>query len=138
MKKVYHITLIAGKPIHEVVNFIEGGKYMEVRKMKIFKYFSILTGLLLLFGSNVFDMKRFYPFYAGRGMEWGCGGFPMGLIFLVVVGLIIYFLVKNSHREKKPEIVAKEETPLEILKRRYAKGEINQEEFKNMLKELQS
>jgi putative membrane protein len=43
--------------------------------------------------------------------------------------------VKNI-REKKSDIVTKEETPLEILKRRYAKGEINQEEFKNMSKEL--
>jgi len=80
-------------------------------------------------------MHRFYPFYGGPGMRWGCGGLPMGLAFLVVVGLVIYFIMK-SIREKKSEIVTKEETPLEILKRRYAKGEINQEEFKKMSKEL--
>jgi putative membrane protein len=57
------------------------------------------------------------------------------LAFLVVIGLVIYFIVKNM-REKKSEIATKEETPLEIIKRRYAKGEINQEEFKNMSKEL--
>jgi putative membrane protein len=108
---------------------------MEVRKMKIFKYFSILTGLLLLFSINVFAMHHFYPFYGGPGMRCGCGGFPMGLAFLVVIGLVIYFMVKNI-REKKAEIVTKEEAPLEILKRRYAKGEINQEEFKNISKEL--
>jgi putative membrane protein len=104
--------------------------------MKIFKYFSILTGMLLLFSINVFAMHPFYPWYGGRVMRWGCGGLPMGLAFLVVIGFVIYFIVKST-REKKSDIVTKEETPLEILKRRYAKGEINQEEFKNMRKELQ-
>jgi len=104
--------------------------------MKIFKYFSILTGILLLFSINVFAMHHFYPWYGGPGMMmWGYGGLPIGLAFLVVIGLVIYFIVKNM-REKKSEIVTKEETPLEILKRRYAKGEINQEEFKSMSKEL--
>ena len=103
--------------------------------MKIFKYFSILTGLLLLFSINVFAMHRFYSWYGGPGMMWGYGGFPIGLAFLVIIGLVIYFMVKNI-REKKSDIVIKEETPLEILKRRYAKGEINQEEFKSMSKEL--
>jgi putative membrane protein len=104
--------------------------------MKIFKYFSILTGILLLFSINVFAMHRFSPWHEGPGMMWGCGGLLIGLAFLVVIGLVIYFIVKNI-REKKSDIVTKEETPLEILKRRYAKGEINQEEFKNMRKELQ-
>ncbi|MCJ7788579.1 MAG: SHOCT domain-containing protein [Candidatus Atribacteria bacterium] len=104
--------------------------------MKIFKYFSILTGILLLFSINVFAMHRFYSWYGGPGMMWGCGGLPIGLAFLVVIGFVIYFIVKNM-KEKKSDIVTKEETPLEILKRRYAKGEINQEEFKNMKKELQ-
>ena len=103
--------------------------------MKIFKYFSILTGIILLFSINVFAMHRFYSWYGGSGMMWGCGGFPIGLVFLVIIGLVIYFIMKNI-KEKKSDIVIKEETPLEILKRRYAKGEINQEEFKNMSKEL--
>jgi putative membrane protein len=104
--------------------------------MKIFKYFSILTGMLLLFSFNVFAMHRFSPWHEGPGMMWGCGGLLIGLAFLVVIGLVIHFIVKNII-EKKSGIVTKEETPLEILKRRYAKGEINQEEFKNMRTELQ-
>jgi putative membrane protein len=104
--------------------------------MKIFKYFSILTGMLLLFSFNVFAMHRFSPWHGGPGMMRGCGGLLIGLAFLVVIGLVIHFIVKNII-EKKSGIVTKEETPLEILKRRYAKGEINQEEFKNMRTELQ-
>jgi putative membrane protein len=104
--------------------------------MKIFKYFSILTGMLLLFSINVFAMHRFSPWYGGPGIMWGCGRLLIPLAFLMVIGLAIYFIVKNI-REKKSDIVTKEETPLEIIKRRYAKGEINQEEFENMKKELQ-
>ena len=90
--------------------------------MKIFKYFSILTGILLLFSINVFAMHRFYPGYGGGpGMMLGCGGLLIGLAFLVVIGLVIHFIVKNNIRGKESDIVTKEETPLEIIKRRYAK-----------------
>jgi len=103
--------------------------------MKIFKYFSILAGMLLLFSINVFAFHRFPPLYGGPGMMWGGGGLLILLAFLVVIGLAIYFIVKNV-KEKKSDIVIQKETPLEIIKRRFAKGEINQEEFIKIRKEL--
>lgn len=50
---------------------------------------------------------------------------------LLFLGVIIYLLVKPE----KSKRVNREE-PLEILKRRYALGEINQEEFLRMKKDL--
>ena len=83
-------------------------------------------------------MHRFYSGYGGGpGMMLGCGGLLIGLVFLVVIGLVIHFMVKNNIRGKESDMVTKKETPLEVIKRRYANGEINQEEFKNMRKELQ-
>jgi putative membrane protein len=69
-------------------------------------------------------------------MRWGWGGMFMGLFFLLFVGLIIYLMV-NSVRTTKPGTILKEETSLDLLKKRYAKGEINQEEYNKIKKDLQ-
>lgn len=61
----------------------------------------------------------------------GMGGF--GWIFMIIFwGAIIYiivsFLKKNNSNEK--------ESAEEILKKRYAKGEISKEEFEQMKKQM--
>lgn len=69
---------------------------------------------------------------------WG-GSFGMGvmiffwLLFLGLIVTLIWFLIrKGSESTSKPD----NESPLEILKRRYARGEINKEEFRRMKKEI--
>lgn len=66
-------------------------------------------------------------------MGWGYGGWFMGIIFLIVIaaiGLAILFVLKNYRGGPAGE------TPLEILKKRYAKGEISKEDFERMKKDL--
>ena len=58
----------------------------------------------------------------------------MWLIVLVIVGVVIYFLLQTS-KSKSPE-GANLETPLDILKKRYAKGEIDKDEFEQKKKDL--
>jgi putative membrane protein len=59
----------------------------------------------------------------------------MWIIFLVVVGLLIYFIV---HAQKtKGQTPTQNESHLDILKRRYAKGEITKEEYERMKKDLE-
>lgn len=72
----------------------------------------------------------------GQMMNYGfCyGGAFMWVIFLIVLVVAVYFIVqtlksKNSASEAR-------ETPLDILKKRYAKGEITKEEFDRMKKDL--
>ena len=57
------------------------------------------------------------------------GGFSMVLI----LGVLIVFVVLALRGR---DGTSKSETPLDILKRRYAKGEIDKEEFERMKKEL--
>ncbi|MHB8989821.1 MAG: SHOCT domain-containing protein [Desulfobulbia bacterium] len=65
----------------------------------------------------------------------GIGGVVMMLVFwaLLVAGIVV--LVGWLRRKDFP---AQRETPLDILKKRYAQGEIGKDEFDRMKKDLES
>jgi len=73
-------------------------------------------------------------------MNWGNYGWGMGfgwifMVFfwaLVILG-IVYIVQAISRRAGQS---GREETPLDILKKRYAKGEITKEEFERMKDDL--
>ncbi len=72
-----------------------------------------------------------WPF--GHGW-WFVGGFVWLFWVAIVVGLIFFIKwvgQQNKSRETKPG-----ETPLDVLKMRYARGEINKEEFEQKKKDL--
>lgn len=57
------------------------------------------------------------------------------MILVLLLGMaVVYFLLKKQGESRLVE--ASRETPLEILKRRYAKGEISREQFEEMKKDL--
>jgi putative membrane protein len=76
-----------------------------------------------------------------EGMMWhemGWGGMWFGwLISIIALFLIIWVIVRFSvsapYRRQPP---ASNEAPLDILKRRYAKGEINKDQFERIKKDL--
>ena len=72
----------------------------------------------------------------GHMMGYGYGGGFMWLIVLVLVGVVIYFLLQVSKSKGSAGSII--ETPLDILKKRYAKGEIDKEEFDRREKDLES
>ena len=72
----------------------------------------------------------------GHMMGYGYGGGFMWLIVLVLVGAGIYFLLQVSKSKGSDSPII--ETPLDILKKRYAKGEIDKEEFDRKKKDLES
>jgi putative membrane protein len=67
-------------------------------------------------------------------MSWGYGGFFMWLIFLVLIGFVVYFVVRGEKWMKKS---GSDETTLDILKKRYARGEITKQEYERMKKDLE-
>ncbi|MHB1687873.1 MAG: SHOCT domain-containing protein [Ignavibacteriaceae bacterium] len=81
------------------------------------------------------------------GCSWGWGpgyffGGPfgmmiIGLVFWAVIIYAIFRLISNL-TNRSAEVSRKEETALDILKRRYAKGEIDTEEFTKRKKDLDS
>jgi putative membrane protein len=74
------------------------------------------------------------------GMMGGNWGFPwFGGIFMILFWILIIigviFLIKWLVINKSTEVQSRE-TPLEILRRRYASGEISKEEFENKKRDL--
>lgn len=67
------------------------------------------------------------------------GGMWFGWLFwIVLIAVIVWAIVRFNNRNlptNSTNIVEKE-TPLDILKKRYAKGEITKEEFERTKKDL--
>jgi putative membrane protein len=78
------------------------------------------------------------------GMGFGLGwiGLILMLVFLVVViGLAVWLLSNLFPRAKetlKTSVKDQTETPMEVLKRRYARGEISRAEFDEMQEVLRA
>jgi putative membrane protein len=93
-----------------------------------------LTGILILV-SLIFGWGYSGWGMMGPGMMGGFGG--MGLMFLfwiVLFGLIIWAVVAAIRRPVESNGYA--DSALDILKRRYASGEINKEAYEEKKKDL--
>ena len=66
----------------------------------------------------------------GNGMGWGGGLYMLIIFVLIVVGGIA--VVRRSLRPGAGD----GESALEILKRRYARGELTKEQFEEMRKDI--
>lgn len=65
--------------------------------------------------------------YGGEGFGWMMGGgLMMLLVWIAPIALIVWGAAGLRERKRPSRL---DQTPLEILRRRYASGEISQEEF---------
>jgi len=104
-------------------------KYLEL-------FLMMMTVLLVSCAGERFHGPR-SPGEWGPMMHYGFGygGMFMWIIFLIVIGLLIYFIVQAQ--KTKGQTPTQNESHLDILKKRYAKGEINKEDFDRMKKDLE-
>lgn len=82
-----------------------------------------------------------YSFRCGDGlgsmMNFGYGGMFLWMLLLVILvaAAIYWFAWEEKSKTNSP---LSGEIPLDILKKRYAKGEITREEFERMKKDLET
>lgn len=82
--------------------------------------------------------------YGGWGMmgPWMMGGFGwmwlMPVLWLIFIGLIVWAIVALVRGSPGPRSqgISTTDTALEVLKRRYAQGEISKEEYEEKKKDL--
>ena len=67
--------------------------------------------------------------------EWhGYGGGMMWIFWILIIVALLWFVAMATRRGDTPR--QQEKSALEILKERYAKGEIEREEFEQKQKDL--
>jgi putative membrane protein len=65
------------------------------------------------------------------------GGMWYGWIFWLVILIVIGWVIVNQMNKNKRDIQSpQQESAIDILKKRYAQGEIDKEKFERMKKEL--
>lgn len=71
---------------------------------------------------------NFMPMF---GEDFFHGGFMFMFVWLIILLLLIYFVIRLSKSSTTKETKDSSD-PLEILKERFARGEITEEEYQNM------
>ena len=109
------------------------------------KKLTSVVALALVIGMTfyVIDGKaQMGPGYGAYGMGWGYGmGWFWSVIMVafwiaVIVALVLLIKWLIITPRTGGHLAKSEDSPLEILKRRYARGEINKEEFEEKKKDL--
>ncbi len=71
------------------------------------------------------------------GFGWGLGGLGMGLFWIVaIVALVVGFRFVVNSAGRRAGSLDRGDTPLDLLKRRYARGEIDLAEFEEKMQHL--
>ncbi len=73
---------------------------------------------------------------SGWGMDYGLFGWLIMFLFWILIIAAVVLGVRWFIDQGKLKGSGVEETPLDILKKRYASGEIHKEEFETMRREL--
>jgi len=99
----------------------------------------ILTAIFSLFYSaglaEAAETTGYNSWHWGRYMMYGHpGGMFMMFFMFLAVALVLYLVFKKQAEPRHQDQFR--ETPIEILKRRFAKGEITKEQFEEMKKDV--
>jgi putative membrane protein len=74
----------------------------------------------------------------GMGMMvWGVFSFLLGLLLIFLFVVIVVAAVKWLWGQNLPFLTQNPENALDILKKRYARGEISKEEFEKIKKDVE-
>ena len=81
-----------------------------------------------------------YPEHYWQWHTWWFFPMFMPIFWIVIIALCLYFIFgrRNSRRPWEPGSGPENETALDVLKKRYAKGGISKDEFAQMKRDILS
>lgn len=95
-----------------------------------------MIGTLSLILGSVLVQERAYEWGWGMHPMWGVWGIGMMLMMLFFWGLVIVAIVLGIRWLVSQGKASRSDSALEILRQRYARGEINKEEFEAKKRDL--
>lgn len=96
----------------------------------------VFAAYLLLTSCGYGPMGSHMGYGDGMGGYYGYGGVLMWVLLLLVAAAAVYFFLQQN-RKSDGSMPGASETPLDILKKRYARGEIDTETFERMKKDIE-
>ncbi len=87
-------------------------------------------------GKGMMDYGMMGSMMGGNWMHFSIGRISLWVLALIILGLLIYVIVRLQRGTTGATRTEAGETPLEIVKKRYARGEINREEYDKLRKDL--
>ncbi len=122
---------------------------MKTMTRSIWIVVAVLIGLGLLVGGFLLSRSGWSMFGYGPGMMDGNFGFGMMngfggiftiLFWVVIIGLAVWLISSLVSRtnSQPPANLPPAELPLDILKKRYARGEITKDQYDEMRRDLQA
>jgi len=109
---------------------------MKIKKHWLFMNFAVWSSRVFAQGNHMNGGRMNGGYMGGYGhmMNYWNGAFIMGIAVLVLIVVLVYLLVRNSGKSTFGPV--SHDTPLDILKKRYAQGEITKAQFDEMKKDL--
>jgi len=135
----YYMEQMHPGEAHEMMDQMMGGEGSEslrqvhtinmAKRLYCNEYVDGMMGGGMRMGNNMMGsgMMGNYPAYYGYNNFWNM----LWLVFLIgAIVLIVWLIYKFTKKREESE------TPINILQKRYAKGEISKKQFEEMKKEL--
>jgi len=98
-----------------------------------------LMALLSLFWSCSPYQGRGYMGGGGGMMGYGgYGGVFMWLLIIIAIAVVVYIVYNRNVGAGGGSFGGRRESPMDILKTRYAKGEISKDEFERLKRDLEN
>ncbi len=121
-------AMIGNSEIHEQMDERMGGEGSDsLRAMHERMGYNYLTGYPYgMMGPGYSRLGGMMGYYGGYGMA------VLGLFVILLIAILVVLLRMQSKRSQNKSF----ESPLDILNKRYAKGEINKEEYEIMKESL--
>lgn len=94
----------------------------------------------LLFATSPSAQYGSWGWGMGHMMNYSFGGLLMWLVFLGLIVLAVWVVLRMARSAGQGGLSGQPpaETPLEILKKRYARGEITREQYEAIRKDLEA
>ncbi|MDX9760674.1 MAG: SHOCT domain-containing protein [Desulfomonilia bacterium] len=96
-----------------------------------------LVSLLTLAFPTAVMAQGYYDHHGWHMMNSWFGGAIMWIIVFLLILFVVYLFIRIARGPSAP-YEAGRETPLDIVKKRYARGEISKAQFEEMKKDLSS